>query len=268
MRAPWQVMYASVFAIIIRDIQKKFIKSVNTQRSLAFFWIVLEPMLHIGIWLLIRMVFRHKVMYTPITPALFILLGALPFFLFRNMLNSAKSSIKANKSYYLFRQIKPIDPMIANLISELLVNAAVFIIILAIFSWFNVPWHIYDFLFWLINIVAYMALLLGFSLVIAVLCFFFSFINIFMSIIMRLAYFFSGVFFSAATLPPQTRTIMLYNPVFQFIELTRECFMPAYSYIPYASSAYLCKSALIALMLGMGLYLAMYQKIMREIEQR
>ncbi|AHE65618.1 ABC transporter permease [Legionella oakridgensis] len=267
-RASWQVMCASVFAIVIRDIQKKFIKSVNTPRSLAFFWIILEPMLHIGAWMLIRTLVRHSTTHTPLSPSLFIVLGAIPFFLFRNVINSAKSSIKGNKSYYLFRQIKPIDPILANLISELLINTAVFIVILAILSWFSISWHVYDFLFWLINIATYVAFLLGLALIIAILCFFFNFINICMSIIMRLAYLFSGIFFSAATLPEQARTIMLYNPVFQFIELTRECFMPAYSYIPYASSAYLFKSSLIILMLGSGIYLSMYHKIMREIEQR
>ncbi|RUQ91047.1 ABC transporter permease [Legionella septentrionalis] len=267
-RAPWQVMYASVFAIVIRDIQKKFIKSVNTQRSLGFIWIILEPMLHIGLWMLARTVIRHSVHSSSMSAPLFILLGAMPFLLFRNIVNYSKTSIKANKNFYLFRQIKPIDPLIAKLISESLIKTLVFIILLAIFSWFDVDWHIYDFLFWLLNIIAYLGFLFGLSLIIGVTCFFLNFIQIFLTICMRVIYLFSGVFFSADMLPPAIRDMMLYNPIFQFIELTRECFRPAFSYIPYASSIYLIKCALIVLTFGLALYLSLRQKIMIEIEQR
>ncbi|MCP0914818.1 ABC transporter permease [Legionella sp. 27cVA30] len=265
-RAPWEVMFAAVFAIVIRDIQKKFITSVNTHRVFGFFWLVFEPISHIGIWIFIR-TFLRSTHQTTMSAPLFVLLGAMPFLFFRNVVNFSKASIKNNKNFYIFRQIKPIDPIIAKLISELIVSILIFILILLGFSWFDVEWKLYNLSFWLINIVAFSLFLLGFALMLSVACFFFHFVQVLLGIAMRLVYLFCGVFFSAEMLPPSLREIMLYNPIFQFIELTRECFQPEY-FTSYASSDYLIEVALIFLVLGLALYLTLRQKIMIEIEQR
>lgn len=266
-RNSWAVTQAVIFAIIVRDLQKKFIKSVNTPRSIAILWVVLEPMMHISIWMLMHKTIQANI-HTSLPVPLFVLLGAVPFLLIRNVISHNKTSIKGNKNFFLFRQIKPIDPIIAYILSELLVSALVMLLILSLFHWFGLDWHIYNFLFWLLNIIAYVAFLLGFSLMIAIGCFFFNFLNTVVDILMRVLYLISGIFFSANLLPKPARELMLYNPVFQFIELTRECFMPAHSYISYTSSTYLIKIALISLLLGVALYVALRHKVMMEIEQR
>lgn len=268
-RAPLTVMYASISALTIRDIQKKFIKTVNTQRSLAFLWIILEPISHIAIWMFIFSLMGRGLHAPPsMSLPVFIILGAMPFLIFRTIIGSSKNSIKGNKGFYLFRQVKPIDPLIAKVISEFLIAALVFIVLLVGFSWFGIKWRVYHFQFWLINVFAFAAFLLGLSLILAIACFFFNFISTLLDVLMRLAYVLSGVFFTADMLPKQLRDIMLYNPLFQFVELSRECFQPKYSYIPYASSSYLFACALVALILGMSLYLSLRTKIMTEIEQR
>jgi capsular polysaccharide transport system permease protein len=268
-RNSWQVVYASVYALIIRDIQSRFIKSVNTYRPLAFFWIILEPLLHIAIWFSIRYVMgRNMPNFSPLPLPLFILLGAMPFFYFRDTIGTSKKKIKSNKGYYLFRQIKPIDPFISGILSEILINVFVFVVILTIFTWFNVPWHIYDLLFWLMNFFFFSMFLLGFSIILAIVCYFFNFFEIAITILMRFSYILSGVFFTSQQLSEPLRSIMLYNPVFQFIEISRNCFMPPNSYVNHSSSMYLFECGLVVLVLGLGLYLVSKEKIMREIEER
>lgn len=267
-RNSWQVAYASVYSLIIRDIQTRFIKSVNTYRPLAFFWIILEPLLHIGIWLFLRYLTGRNVSLSALSLPVFILLGAIPFFLFRDITSASRKKIKANKGYYLFRQVKPIDPFISGFLSELMVNAFVFLVILVLFTWFNVAWHIYDLTYWMLNLVFYSMFLLGFSLIISIACYFFNFIDVVVTAFNRFSYILSGIFFTAAQLNEPVRSIMLYNPVFQFIEISRNCFMPPDSYIVYASSSYLCVCGLVSLLLGLSLYLVSRGKIMREIEER
>ncbi|MGQ3887466.1 ABC transporter permease [Legionella sp. CNM-1927-20] len=267
MRYSWQVMYASVFALVIRDIQKKFIKTVNTERSIGFIWVILEPIMHIGIWMLIRMVFNRNT-HTLIPTPLFILLGVIPFLLFRNIISSSKISIKANKNFYLFRQVRPLDPILAKIISEIMISVFIFLILLAGLRWFGIKWFLYDFTTLLFNSLSFVGFILGLSLIIAIACFFFNFIATVISIVNRMTYILSGVFFSADMLPQPVRNIALYNPVFQFIEILRESFTPPFSFTPYTSSEYLLKISLIILAIGFALYLAAYQKIMIEIEQR
>ncbi|WP_131781627.1 ABC transporter permease [Legionella gresilensis] len=267
MRYSWQVMHASVFALVIRDIQKKFIKTVNTERSLGIIWVILEPITHIAIWLLIRLMLNRNI-HTQIPIPLFILLGIIPFLLFRNTINSSRGSIKGNKGFYLFRQIKPLDPILAKIISEFVISVFVFLILLTGFSWFNLKWTLYNFSSLLFNTATFVGFILGISLIIAIACFFFNFMVTVVMIFNRMSYIFSGVFFSADMLPKPIRNIALYNPVFQFIELARENFSAPFSFTSYASSAYLFKFSLITLAIGLALYLALYQKIMIEIEQR
>ncbi|GGI77220.1 ABC transporter permease [Legionella impletisoli] len=268
-RSPWQIMYASVCAIVITEIQKKFLKTINSQRSFSFFLIVLEPLIHVAIWMLLYWFIANGQLTPKSMPiSLFVVLGVMPFLLFRTVLGSSKNCIKSNKNFYVFRQIKPIDPIIALLVSELLVSALVFVILLAGFSWFGVLWRNYAFSYWLLNLFSYALLLLGLSLIFAVTCFFFNFMKIILDIILRLSYLFSGIFFSAESLPQPVRDIMLYNPMFQFIELSRETFKPTKSYLAYGSSSYLLLVAAIALTLGLGLYLAFSKRIMIEIEQK
>ncbi len=267
MRYSWQVMYASVFALVIRDIQKRFIKTVNTERSIGMLWVILEPITHIGVWMLIRIGFNRNI-HTLLPAPLFILLGVIPFLLFRNVINSSKGSIKINKGFYLFRQIKPVDPIFAKIISEIMVSLLIFIILLIGLKWFGIKWNLYDFLRLLRNSVSFVGFILGLSLIISIACFFFNFMSTVISIINRMTYIFSGIFFSADMLPKSVRNIVLYNPIFQFIEIIRESFTPPFSFTSYTSSDYLLKVSLITLAIGMGLYLATYQKIMIEIEQR
>ncbi|WP_419421102.1 ABC transporter permease [Legionella sp. D16C41] len=267
MRYSWQVMHASVFALVIRDIQNRFIKTVNTKRSLGVLWVVLEPISHIGIWMLIRVVLDRNI-YTVIPMPLFILLGVIPFLFFRRIVTNSKNCIKSNKSFYLFRQVKPFDPLLAKVISEFLISVLVFLILLIGLSWFGIKWKLYNLSALLFNAFSFSCFILGLSLCIAIGCFFFSFLNTLISIANRFTYIICGVFFNSNMLPKPLRTIALYNPIFQFIELARESFSVPFSYVPYASSNYLLKASLITLATGLALYLALYQKIMIEIEQR
>lgn len=269
-RAPWQVMYASLFAIVVRDIQKKFIKTANTQRSIAFLRIVLEPMLHVFIWVMLHAVLRRSgtLSATSLSPVVFVLLGALPFLFFRDVFSSSISSIKSNKSFYVFRQIKPCDPIIAHVISSALISVLVMFVLLAGLKWFGVDWHVYDLMRWVASFLCFGVFLLGCSFTVAVACFFINPFSMVMTVIMRIMYLFSGIFFSAASLPPTMREIMLFNPVFQFIELSRNCFMAPSSYIAYASLETLSLISLATLMFGLALYLTLREKIMRDIQQR
>jgi capsular polysaccharide transport system permease protein len=142
------------------------------------------------------------------------------------------------------------------------------VLTLGLLSWYGVSWQIYDFFLELGHVVAFALFLLGLSLMTAIACFFLRFVETLWTIVMRFAYLLSGVFFSADMLPKMVRECLLWNPVFQFVELSRNSFMPEGSYTVYASSSYLLSSGVITLFLGSALYLGFRQRIMTEIEQR
>jgi len=260
-------MFASVSAFVIRNIQNKFITTVNTKRSIAFLWIVFEPLLHIGIWLFIR---NHTGMKSPsgLSTIIFILLGALPFLYFRDVISKTKSSIKSYRNYYMFRQVKPVDPIIASILSHFFITCIACATSFIIYSWFGGSWHVYLPLQCLFSTVIFLTFMFGLSLSLAVICFFIHPISIIINMLMRLMYLFSGIFFSAQDLPESAKKIFYYNPVFQFIEALREAFTIPGSYIPFTSYIYMIKSALVSCVIGLSLYVYFQNKIMVEIQQR
>ena len=266
-RTSWQVMRASVTALFIRNIQKKFITNINSSRTLGIFMIFLEPLLHVGMWMMLRSAFNMGERGSLPMP-LFILLGAIPFLFLRHVISKSTSIIKSTKDLFNFRQVRPIDPILAGLISEFAIHIMILFMILSAFSWVGVVWSVHDLTYLLLNTVSFVIFVFGISLIFAIACFFFTIVKTAMTVFMRIFYMLSGIFFSADMLPEPARVIMLYNPLFQYIEMMRQCFNQVTVHTDYTDPAYLFKCAVVVLFLGLSLYVTYRDKIMIEIEQR
>jgi len=266
-RSSWQVMRASITALFIRNIQKKFITSINSSRSLGVFLVFFEPLLHVLIWMIMR-VSMGLGASNGLSPPLFILLGAVPFLFIRNAAQKSTGLIKANKALFNFRQIRPIDPIIATILTELSIGFVVFMALLGVFSWVGMPWRVHNLGFLLANTCSFILLATGLSLIMAIACFFFNIIKTMMTILTRVFYLLSGVFFNADYLPEHLRNILLCNPVFQYIEIIRQCFNTATIHHDYTDPLYLFKCSIISFVFGLGLYVASRERILIEIQQR
>lgn len=267
-RSSWQVMSASVVALFIREIQKKIIRNVNSSRSLGIFLIFLEPLLHVSIWMIIKVGLSSSSYNQGIPAPLFILLGAIPFLFARNVIQKSSNAIKGNKNLFNFRQVRPIDPMLALILTELIINCLIFLIILVGFYWIDVSWHVNHIGYLLFNTLSLVLFLTGLTIILSILSFFFTFISTLMIVIMRVFYMLSGVFFSAEVLPDAVRPYFLANPLFQYIEILRQSFNNQTIHNDYTDPNYLFKCGIILLLLGLGTYIASRDKIMIEIEQR
>jgi capsular polysaccharide transport system permease protein len=266
-RTPARVFFASITALTIRDIQKRFITHVNARRSISFLWIFIEPLAHIIAWSAARSMTFAK-FSGGIAAPLFIMVGAIMLLFTRNVIKSASKAIIASKNLYIFRQIIPIDPIIAYVISEALVISSVFMVLLLSFWWVGISFKLSAPFFLIGNFLVFALYLLGISISMAVIGFFFNFINVTINPAMRILYFTSGVFFTADMIPAHLRVYFLYNPLFQIIEICRECFTSAQSTVHYGDPIYLAKCCLVSMFIGFTLYIAFRKRIMIEVEQR
>ena len=267
-RNAWQIFCSVQTALIIRNVQKRFITNVNSKRSLAFLWIFLEPMMHIAVWMLIRGVQGIGIGAGSLPLPLFILLGAIPWLLTTKIISGSTNAISANKGLLMFRQIRPIDFIFAIVISEIGVITLVFMFILGLFWWLGIAWQIHDTCRWMFALISYFCFLLGMSTLVMVLAFFFKFVSKLMTVVMRAMYFLSGIFFSINTVPVNVRNYLMCNPLFQVVQITREAFDVQIQHHVFSDPLYLFKAGIVTLTVGMGAYLLMRQKIMVEIQQR
>lgn len=267
LRSPWRVMCAVLYAIMVRDLRARFIKNVNTPRSLAFVWVFLEPMMHVAVWSAMKLMYGAGLDYgMPLL--LFIFLGAMPWLYFRQVFGKNLIAFKKNSGLYLHRQIRPIDPIIAMAVLELGIQVCVFVVVLLAFWWFGMSFTIYHPLVWLFCYIAYCIFSLGFALVFAVLGFFFPFIKNLMRILMRGLYLVSGVFFTASAIPYSMRPYFMANPIFQIVEISREAFMNKPPHFSLTSPLYLAECALVSIFIGLTIYLLTRRRILTEYAQR
>ena len=82
-RGGLQVMYAAVRALFLRELQTRF-----GQYRLGYFWILLEPALHIGFMLILFGTVRQR-MVPSMDYEVFLVNGILPFFMFRRIATQA-----------------------------------------------------------------------------------------------------------------------------------------------------------------------------------
>jgi len=240
-------MRSVVFALMMREMKTRF-----GNYRLGYFWALLEPGIHLTIFVVMFGVIMGRTM-PGVDYTLFVITGIIPWLMFSDMLSRGMTAVSANVGLFSYRQVKPMDSFVARMILEGLIHIATYLLFLLIMSWVGKDISIKDPL----GIFAAMALLFLFSFGIALtLCVVvtqYPEVQKFIPIVTRPLYFVSGIFFSTHTVPQQYRTLLLWNPVLQSNELARGAFFHNYPATD-ASWEYLALCAILATAFGLALY--------------
>lgn len=246
-RSSFQIQRDVVFALFIRELKTRF----GVYR-LGYFWAVLEPVIHIAIILAIFGI-RSKKVIPGIDVPVFLITGFVPFFMFRNIVNKVMSAVDANKGLFSYRQVKPLDAMIARTMLEGIIYLFVYILLLFSVSLCGYEVKIHDPL----GLMAIYALLYLFSFGLGIVfCITGSLYNEskkFISIIMHPLYFISAVLYPMSIIPEKYQPYLSWNPLVHVMELSRTSFFSSFN-TRVGDAFYLCAWTLVTLMLGLSLY--------------
>lgn len=247
-RSPWEVQRSVVFALFIRELKTRF-----GGRWIGAFWVLLEPLAHVLMLLMIFGFVQHRVL-AGVEYSVFLLVGLVPFFMFKNLVVRLMEAVDSNRGLFGYRQVKPLDPLISRALLEVTLYSVVYLIVLAVLGWFGFQF----FPARPLELIGVSTLLIlmgaGLGLIFAVttnevpqLC---SFVRIaFMPL-----YLISGVIFPVSSLPPEVLSWLLWNPVLHALELSRGYFFPQYHVLHQVSLEYVAGVAIGAVALGMSLY--------------
>ncbi|WP_347453379.1 ABC transporter permease [Acinetobacter thermotolerans] len=242
------VMYASIRALILRELQTRF-----GQYRLGYLWVFLEPLLTIGV-----MVFLFGTIMQRSLPGIsyevFLINGIIPFFMFRTGVTLGISATESNKGLFSYRPVKPVDALIARNILEFLLKFTAYLSFSAAFYWFGfaisfdaIP-----------QLLGYWALLFifmfAFSLVFLVIGDFSKEVGKILSALFLVLYLLSGILYSIHIIPPEYRIYLLYNPLIHIFELMRHAVAPQYSLVSGISLSYFLWWMIVTLFLGLLLY--------------
>jgi capsular polysaccharide transport system permease protein len=246
-RTSLQIMRDTIHALLMRELKTRF-----GAKKLGYFWAIAEPAAQASIMaILFSLIGRSSLAGVPV--ALFIISGLLPFKFFAKLLPQLANSVQANKALFAYRQVSPIDPLIARLLIEVATYIVVFVIILSVMGWMGIPVWPADLLSLVLINLLLIVLAAGIGIVLCVATAYYDDTSKILGMVMTPMFFISGIFFSATMIPSQYWYLFTWNPLFHVIELSRDAMFVTYT-TPVGSWVFVSMVALVSLSSGLMLY--------------
>ena len=223
-RSSLEVFLTSLQAFLLRELKNQF-----GRMRLGYFWALAEPAAMVAVLTVLHAGIRgkHASIYGE-SPVIFFVFGAVPYFLFANCVNRAQGVCDSLKGLFNYRQIKPIDVILARCLIDALMMAGVGALFIVGWLWMGRSIHIEDPLRLMVSLFALFALGTGLGLVFEVFGTVYSDLKRIFGIVMRPMLFVSGLFFTIDMIPAEYRHLLIWNPVLHAVDLVRDAVLLGY----------------------------------------
>lgn len=246
-RSGLEVMKRAIFALLLREMRTRFGKF-----QLGYAWALIEPMGLTVIMIVIFSALGHAG-FAGIDFPVFLAVGVVTYGLFSEISNRSIKAMEANSALFNYRPIRPIDTVLARALLELVLHAAVLLVLLG--------------LYWLLGgevvvtdmprlILVYLLLTLfsvGIGILYMLVTDFYSDAEKVLPLLTRPLFFISGIFFSLESVPREYWPLLLWNPLFHAIEIARESLSYGFR-VPGVSLAYLAACTIGTLSVALFFY--------------
>jgi len=257
-RKPSKILFAVVKALFIRELNTKM--SVG---KLGLFWTFFEPFMQVSMFILIRVVVIGKGEGSNFDFAVFMAVGFIAFNMFRSIFSGSSGAFTANKALFTYKQVKPIDTLIARTLVQVFITSI--IVLLFLFIGFFIQYNITPQNMLMVFFGYIWLLLFAFSIgiTIAVGSTFFDSIAKIIGILSFGLMIFSAVFFPLISLPPEAQEVLLYNPLVHFMEMIHGYYIPELDdrFVDYQ---YMAVWTISTLFVGTWLYIKLEKRIISE----
>lgn len=254
-RSSLRIVQSVLFALILREMRTRI-----SGRRFGAFWTLFEPITQVLIFVVmfsLRSASASNVEY----PA-YLVSGMIPFFMMRNIITKGMAAVNANRALFAYKQIKPLDTIIARSIVEIAIYACVYMLFMAVmYIWFDLDLFMVGPLRWL-SVIG-IGVLLSFSIGL-LFCMLVDIIPEFSNvagILFMVLYFLSGIIFPIWALPNEIISVLLWNP---FVHIIDELRLATFSYYPDhvgVNIFYPIKLTVFLLCLSLGLYRVRRRKL-------
>lgn len=156
-------MVTVVYALVLREVQAR----IGSHR-LGLFWMLFEPMAHIGVLMFVFTYIRLRSIPGMEFPV-FLLTGLVPFFMMRNIALGLMGAVDANRALFVYKQITPFDTFIARLIVNFVLMSCVYAILMFVLGfWFGYDVSIDQPIYWMTAIFVGIVFSFGLGLIFCV----------------------------------------------------------------------------------------------------
>lgn len=213
------VMGHVVAALMLREMKTRFGRHAG-----GYLWALIEPVMFIAALLLFKVAILGSGIQDANSVAS-LAAGVLSFFLFRDIVQRAMTAVSGNRGLLMHPVVTPLDILLARSLLEAATSLVVTCLIVASI-----------FVFWgeglptaPLALLGVLAVSGGFALSLGLLlgaaAAVWPVVERIVAPVLRVGFFISGVFFTPASLPPELRDLLLWNPVLHITEAARAAWL-------------------------------------------
>ena len=214
-----RISLVTIYALFLRDAITQ-----HGRRSAGYVWALLEPLLQLTVMMAVFTFFGRAPAIGD-SMVVFFLTGILPVILVRIAIIRGANAISSNRGLMAYPQVSGFEIVTARLLLEVVTYAIVVALVaLTMFAFTGLPltaW-VSEPLKLLAGLSALVLLCYGSGFLSAQIGRVFAQWSDLMSVMGRLLFFTSGVWYTLGTLPPRLREAVSYNPLAQVIEWIRD----------------------------------------------
>ncbi|WP_034855776.1 ABC transporter permease [Ignatzschineria larvae DSM 13226] len=256
-RSPFHIMQDVIFALVLREYLTRF-----GSRRMGAFWMLFEPIAHIGVMMFIFTMIRARSVPGMDYP-MFFLTGLIPFFLMRDIIFKLMDAIGANQALFAYPNIKIFDTYVARVLVEISISCVIYGIFIFIFGfWIGYNVLVAYPLSWLYSLLVAILFSFGLGIILSVVTVVMPNLKSFIRLLFLPIYLISGVIFPLWIIPERYLSWVLWNPFAHFISNIRESVFENYPMIPGVSQIYPLICTIFVLFIGLGLYRIRRQRLL------
>lgn len=212
-RNSFKIFLAVQNALILRELNMRF-----SSGRLGLFWTFFEPFMQIMFFVLIKLFFFAS-SDSGLDFAVFLALNFIAFNMFKNIVTKSMNSFQANSALFIYKQVKPLDTIIARSIIEIFITGIILLMFLAFGYYFEFDMYVKDLTMVFLGFLFLMLFSFSFALLIALMNVYTDSISKVIGFLITALMFLSAVFYSIEMLPNEFQELLLYNPLTHFIEM-------------------------------------------------
>lgn len=246
LRQALRVQGRVLYALVLREAIGKYGKS-----KIGYLWALINPLAQVLILVVIFSMLGRK---SPVGGELevFFITGIVPWLIYSNISSRLSGALGANQAILAYPHVTPFDVLMGRALLESITMIGVFALIIISLQLSGKSLEIYDLFNVLIGLFTLVVFSVGFGMINSAIRIYFDSWDKIFNTANRPLYFISGVFFTAASLPPQLREHLQWNPLLQYIEWIRSGFFSTYQN-NYINHYYAISCAIIMLLVGLSL---------------
>jgi capsular polysaccharide transport system permease protein len=253
-RSSLKIFLAVQNALFLRELSMRF-----SSGRMGMFWTFFEPFFQILIFVLIKMVLFGSG-ESNFDFAVFLALNFTAFNMFKNIVVKSTASFKANKALFLYKQVKPIDTIIARSMVEVFITSIIITIFILLGFYFDFDMNVEDLTMVTLGFIFLIVFAFSLGVFMAVLNVFLDSVGKLINFFMTALMFTSAVFYSIEMVPPDLQTLLLYNPLIHFMEIIHGFYFHALD-DSFVSYNYILVWTLALFYIGLWFYIKLENRI-------